>query len=154
MKYEWRENARTRGLDVENVAPVLEHLEQRHGHLTPAIVLREASKPRSPLHGWFVWDDTEAARLYRLDQARELIRSVTVTVVGEDAEELTVRAFVNLGGDASEYESIAAVMREPDKRKILLANARRDMETFRRKYHNLKAVAPVLEAIGAVLEAA
>jgi hypothetical protein len=28
-----------------------------------------------PLHGAFVWDDAEAARLYRLDQARRLINA-------------------------------------------------------------------------------
>lgn len=54
------------------------------GRLTPQAVLEEAESAESPLHGWFEWDDTVAAAAYRLDQARDLIRSVEVTLIVED----------------------------------------------------------------------
>lgn len=50
------------------------------GILTPDAVVEAASDPGSPLHDYFEWDDTEAARKYRLDQARTLIRVVRVDV--------------------------------------------------------------------------
>jgi hypothetical protein len=69
----------------------LRRLEDGHGRLVPEDVVEAAREPSSPLHGYFTWDDTEAAARYRLDQARTLIRSVryerqttthTVRVVG------------------------------------------------------------------------
>src|SRR5512136_653723 len=49
---------------------------QNSGLLTPDIVLKDAQDPTSVLHEEFEWDDAKAAHSYRVDQARELIRSV------------------------------------------------------------------------------
>lgn len=57
----------------------LRTLEQR-GTLTPDAVVADAEKTTSPLHGLFEWDDAVAAREHRLDQARQIIREVLVTV--------------------------------------------------------------------------
>jgi hypothetical protein len=55
-----------------------------NGRLTPDAVVAAAVDPDSPLHSHFVWDDSEAADLYRIDQARTLIRSVRVDLkIGE-----------------------------------------------------------------------
>jgi hypothetical protein len=51
------------------------------GSITPQDVLDDARAPDSPLHGLFQWDDATAAEAHRLDQAREVIRQVRVTVV-------------------------------------------------------------------------
>lgn len=64
------------------------------GRLTPEAVVKEAEDPSSPLHGEFVWDNTEAARLYRLQQARQLIRVVKVEVRVEH-KVLSVPRFVH-----------------------------------------------------------
>lgn len=53
-------------------------LYAKHGRLTPALVVRDAKNPASPMHDVFEWDDGKAARLYREEQARALIRTVTV----------------------------------------------------------------------------
>ncbi len=55
--------------------------EQHHGRLTPEAVVNEARDPASDLHNCFEWDDATAADQHRLNQARELIRGVKVTVV-------------------------------------------------------------------------
>lgn len=73
----------------------LQALYDEHGTLTPALVVEVAADPEHELHARFVWDDTEAARRYRLVQASGLIRSVTIHVDrGEDQEPVRVRAFV------------------------------------------------------------
>jgi hypothetical protein len=54
------------------------------GPLTPDRVIDAAKDPRSPLHTWFTWDIKTAAQAYWREQARELIRSVEVTVLVED----------------------------------------------------------------------
>lgn len=60
----------------------LEHLASS-GRLTPAAVVEDAMNEESPLHSYFEWDDNEAARKYRLTQARRLIRSVEVVIVSD-----------------------------------------------------------------------
>lgn len=66
-----------------DVGSVLDTIEQRHGTLTPAAVVQEASKISHPLHSHFEWDDRKAAHQHRLNQARALIRSVRVVIKSE-----------------------------------------------------------------------
>lgn len=65
----------------------MDALYAKHGdRLTPAVVLREAKRADSPLHSQFEWDDTVAAKKWREEQARVLIR----WVVFEERTETTV----------------------------------------------------------------
>ncbi len=59
------------------------------GKLRPQAVVDAAKDEDSPLHNAFCWDDAEAARLYRLDQARRLIRSFKVVI--EEPKGKTIR---------------------------------------------------------------
>ena len=61
------------------------------GRLTPDSVLRDAQSPKSPLHDQFEWDDSAAAKQWRLSQARELIRSIRVEVTVDTRTVSTVR---------------------------------------------------------------
>lgn len=65
------------------VADALRALENRHGQLSPELVVEAAADPESPLHDHFEWDDEVAGHAYRLDQARALIVSVKYEVVTE-----------------------------------------------------------------------
>jgi hypothetical protein len=56
----------------------LEALQNRYGQLAPEAVVEAARDPASPLHGYFLWDDEAAGHEFRMEQARQLIRSVTV----------------------------------------------------------------------------
>jgi len=69
--------------DPQAVGEELDRIREVSGSLTAEGTVKAAEKPTSPLHDLFVWDNTEAARLYRLVQARTLIRSVTVVVEGK-----------------------------------------------------------------------
>ena len=62
----------------------LKALEDRQGRLLPSAVVQEAADPKSPLHSWFTWDDELAAQKRRLDEARELIRTVRMEVIVEE----------------------------------------------------------------------
>lgn len=54
--------------------------ETNGGRITPAEVVEAAKPEDSVLHPYFTWDDTEAARKCREDEARVLIRSVRVVI--------------------------------------------------------------------------
>lgn len=71
-------------------ARLAEITQQADGVLTPQAVVAEARNRASPLHGWFVWDDTAAAEAYRLIQARALITSVKIVVTTEHSTVQTV----------------------------------------------------------------
>ncbi len=49
--------------------------------LTPEDILDAARPDDSPIHKYFEWDDTEAAHKYRLEQAKYIARSWTITFV-------------------------------------------------------------------------
>lgn len=64
----------------QSVAQRLQELYDKHGSLTPDMVLEDARKKTSPLHGEFEWDTEKAAHRHWIDRARHLIRSVKIEV--------------------------------------------------------------------------
>lgn len=130
------------------VADELEQIRRRHrGIIRPEDVVAFASDPTTALHARFCWDDTKAAELYRIEQARRVIRCV-VTVVDEGRP--PVRAYVSLRQDRADgdsYREIRDVLSVPDLRKMLLAQALREAEAWRQRYERLADLAPIVRAI-------
>lgn len=127
----------------------LEQIRKKSGgKLMASSVVDFARNPTSALHEYFEWDNTRAAELYRLKQAHDLIR-VVVEIHEETQEE--VRAYVSLSTERGEgYRSITSVMSDDDLKAILLADAKRDLDVFRRRYSILKTISemePVFIAI-------
>lgn len=122
------------------------------GVLNADDVVEFARDPETALHSHFDWDDAVAGEAYRREQARRLIR-VYVTVLPNTSEE--VRAFVSLSSDRKSgggYRTIEAVLSDEDLTAVLIDDARRDFERFRRKYETLAAIAPALDALADAIE--
>lgn len=65
----------------EEIKARLEQIRAKAGGvLRPDDVVKDARSKSSPLHDEFEWSDSAAAEKFRLSQARELIRSVTVEI--------------------------------------------------------------------------
>lgn len=47
--------------------------------LTPEAIVKRAANFENPLHKYFEWNDSEAAHLFRLNQARHLVLSIGFT---------------------------------------------------------------------------
>ena len=120
------------------------------GLLRPVDVVREASRPDSPLHNHFTWDDSEAAHQWRLQQARQLIR-VTVEVLPYNEPEYMVRAYVSLVKDRVQdnggYRAMVAVIQSPTERQLLLAQALQELNRLRVKYHQLAELDAIFRGI-------
>jgi len=132
----------------------LEALADRHdGELTAEIVVADAKKASSPLHDWFEWSDTEAARQYRLVQARSLIQRVTVIVRDEVEPERTVRVrrFAHVGGSYRRTEE--ALASEPWRTELLQRMAR-DVALLRERYRVYSNMAGEIAAVDEHLAAA
>ena len=65
----------------------------KEGRLEADAVVRDAEDEDSPLHEVFEWDDKVAAHAYRVEQARSLIRTITIDVTYE-RHVLVVPAYV------------------------------------------------------------
>lgn len=148
MIYQWREGFRLPG-DPNEVGTHLEALRQKQeGFLTAEEILKDAHKKRSPIHPYFEWNDTDAAREYRLSQARYLMRAIVV-VREEGVEAEPHRAFVVVSseGKSDRYTSTRDALSDEDMRNQLLERARNEMLAWRRRYSELVELAEVFQAI-------
>lgn len=100
---------------IEKVRAALVELES-DGRITPDNVVDAARNPKSPLHDQFEWDDSAAAHGFRLEQARRLIRSITVVITHEQSV-LRVPTWVRdpaMGGSEQGYVSVLKLSTEPE----------------------------------------
>ena len=70
---------------------------QNNGVLLVDDVIEAAKDESCVLHGHFEWDDTEAAKSFRREQARSLIRRCKITLVENSSAE--IRVFTSLPSD-------------------------------------------------------
>jgi len=134
----------------------LKGLSKKHGGLLlPEVVVDAARPASSPLHGYFTWDDSEAAQKHRLWEARQLLR-VTVEYITHGGKERSYQVFCSLTSDREEggYRMVAAVMSNAQLRAQLLEDAHEEMRVFQKKYHALTELAEVFEAIRRALKRA
>lgn len=117
----------------------LQAVYDKHGQLTPSLVVQEAKKKTHPLHGRFTWDDTEAAEKWRESQAQELIRSVKIVYreATEKDEARSVRAFHAVRGpNGHVYEPVEKVVEDDFTRKLVLADMEREWKALFRRYEH------------------
>ena len=69
----------------------LQSLETKTGRLYPAKVVNAARDARSPLHGYFTWNNTQAAEKYRITEAQEIIRRVKIEITVDEKKVRVVR---------------------------------------------------------------
>lgn len=137
--------------NAEEVVGALEAIEARDGKLTPEAVLEEAVRRDSPLHDHFEWDDGEAAKRWRLEQARSLIASVRVTII-EGRRRPPYRAFVHVPAEQPHYASSHLAMSNADKRSLILSHALAELRSFQKRYDELFELADIFGAIRRTLE--
>ena len=150
MIYKFKDGFQVAG-DAQEVGETVERLRLQHGgRLTPVDVVEEAAKRRSALNRYFEWDDTAAARKYRLSQAGYLIRAV-VMVAGEDVPPFEpVRAFVCISGSEEQPRSFTHVceaMRDEQVRDQVITRAKTELRAWRKRYADLTAFAEVFGVI-------
>jgi hypothetical protein len=121
------------------IEETLRDIYDQRGELVPEYIVNVASSEEHPLHTCFTWDDTEAARRYRLTQAGNLIRSVKIVVITDD-ETYKVRAYHslrNLSQDRPGYVPDSEVRESPEQRSLLLQAMKRDWNAAKRRYDHV-----------------
>lgn len=129
----------------------LERLETLHGRLVPRVIVDAARDRHSPLHGFFEWNDSVAAEKYRILQATMLVRHVRVVIEAPNMEPREVRAY-HSPYPGQGYIRIERVLSDADMRQQLLAQAREDLEAFKRRYEDLRELDQVFSAIDTMIK--
>lgn len=132
-KYQARKGGPIKDADAQIIGERIEYLMVKNGReITPEEVVEDASMPSSPIHEYFDWDDTTAAKKYRLWQARRILGSVIEVVVVAGKKEAT-RSFFNVRSDEGDkkgksvYVTVDKISKTPSYRLQLLSEAEQKM---------------------------
>lgn len=147
MVYQWKPNSHIK-VDPDVAGAVLERLRTvNNGRLTQAAIVAEAQPKSSPLHDAFEWNDTKAAKQYRLEQASHMIRSIEVVRVVE-GQNKPIRAFVNVVRDEDRsYTSVAHALSDRELRQQVIEQAWRELEAWRNRHAELIEFARIFAEI-------
>lgn len=129
--------------------------ERDGGVLTPSAVINEARDENSPLHNSFTWDDTEAAKKWRVHEAQWLIRSFKIEVESH-GKKLESPVFIGVSTDRENespdnpYRLARDVANDEDLMTTAENDALDQLKALKRRYEYLKRLKDVWDAIDAV----
>ena len=149
VKYSWRPGSRV-SLDADLAGRELERIRKANaGQLTSEAVLERARSANCALHAHFEWDDSAAAEQYRLSQAGDLIRAITIDVTHSNIEPVkTIRAFVSVEREGRRsYTSTVVALSDQELRKQVIEKAWADLEAWRQRHAELVEFARIFTAI-------
>lgn len=122
-----------------------DRIYEKHGEISKRLIVEENRAIGSPLHSCFEWRDDIAAEKYRQEQAGSMIRCLVTTVVQDGKKDpIIVRAVVRTG---KSYEPISVAIKSEEKTAILISDALREVEHFKRKYAAVKELKNVLDSM-------
>jgi hypothetical protein len=158
QEVKWKQHAKTLDVPAELAYKELLKVKKKsNGNLTPNDVVEFAKDPSSVMHSWFTWEDTEAARRYRLIEAGSLIRSIEVVYV--EAPKMERRAFEiqykKKTGDAESrtvYKTAEEAASDPDNHARLIAEAVRTLMAWRKRFAALQELHHLMTAIDSTIE--
>jgi hypothetical protein len=99
----------------QGVTQVVQQIYDRCGEVKASVLVDEARPEESPAHPAFEWRDGVAAEEYRLHQARQLIRRVSVIYEDEPTKLINVPVICSTdAGKEGSYKPTEVVVSEPD----------------------------------------
>lgn len=150
MVFKFAEGSRLRG-NPQAIGEKLHEIRRKRGRLVAGDVVDEAHDKKSPLYGYFEWNDKRAALEYRLVQARHLIRSIVVFEPGGEGDARPVRAFARVTvDDENTYEAIEVVLKDPELRVKVLKEIQVEIARLKQKLAALQGFSDVMSALNQV----
>lgn len=122
----------------------------KSGVITASAVVVRASDKSSSLHSLFEWDDKKASHAWRIEQARQLIKMVTIHIVAGENRTIRAREYVSLPTDRGcdgLFRKTEDVLGHPTRRLELLRLALSELNALKRKYAHLSELASVFSAL-------
>jgi len=157
-KVEWRKGYRASGIDAAKAHAEVEKIRKANGgKLTPEAVVAKAKSPRNVLHKAFEWNDTTAGPLYRLEQARGMIRSFQIVYI-DNGNRAPIRSYEikrekkKDGTSRKVYQTIEDILSDPQSRAELISRLLRELVQMQGKYRAVQELSAVWDAVDRVLE--
>lgn len=153
VEYKAAEGASFGDADAERIALFLNKLYPNGA--TPEEVLDAAQRPDAPpaLKSQFDWNDKSAAKKYRINQARKVLRSINVviTTTGKPIETRAYHAVVPVGEPKKRYMAMQVVWSTPVYANQVLETARVEMESWVHRYQGYQKLAAAVASAKGVL---
>lgn len=155
-KYETANGFRLSDEQAARYGNRITQLSEKKGFITPAIVLEDAKKESSPLHDYFEWDDSEAAKAWRLSQANYLIRAIVVKVIDEERPQIrqffSITPTKEMKTDAPRvYVTLNTVLSDKVKREEVIAYAKRELKGWAERYRQYAEMNEIVTSIDSFL---
>lgn len=150
MIYQW--GSRSHGVDPQVVGETVQKIAGKGGSCSPVELVDTARDDASPLHSLFTWDDEIAAGHWRVFEARNVINSLTVTIVNGDKETI-VPAFISVGHTTATkeagmgYRPFSVVIANPDFLQESIDDAISKLRSIQARYAAIRELAPVWQAL-------
>lgn len=127
----------------------LQRIYDANGYLDTKLVVQAARADDHPLHSRFEWNDEAAGELYRAEQARKLISSVTIVYQQADTnhDERRVRAFQAVRTERGHvFEPTEKIAEDPFLRRLVLNEMERDYRALQVRYGHFREFSELLAA--------
>ena len=141
MQAEWK----IKGIYKADAQKVADEIGE--GKVTRQAVLEKARDENSELHKCFEWDDGVASEKSRLQQARAIV--VNLVYAPKAKEEEPVRCF-QITTERCTYQPTKQFLVQENEYQSLLARAKAELESFKRKYATLTELESVFEAMESI----
>lgn len=135
--YSW---SRAFGVPAQVVGEFFYKLPER----TPEALIKASKRQDAPTHSLFEWDDSAAAREFRLVQARVIVSSLQVEIIDARGKAETVRAYIGAstrGTYAATLEATQDEITEEEQRCLV------QMRAFKQRWKSLQLAKDVIQAI-------
>lgn len=150
MVYKWERDFYK--VSAQEAGEHIEKLQAKHGdEYLPKVILDDSRPYDALLHSCFEWRDDVAAEKYRLDQARGIVRNLTIVYEddrGGVPQTVEVRAYVstNEKNSRADYKPVLVAMQNDVMKHQVLKNAVEEVRQVEKKYANLLTLSEILEA--------
>lgn len=143
MIYKWR--TYNQKVPAQIVGEHIEQLSAEYETITPQLLVDNARPEGAVMHPLYEWDDSIAAEKYRVQQSTHIMSELVIVHVEEtdvdedDKKPVMVRAFHSVSNhrETANYQPIAKIIENEEMESQVLQNARKDLESFQRKYQGL-----------------
>ena len=137
--------------DPQKIGEYIEGVEEKEGKIDPKRLVELAKDRENIMHEMFLWDDSLAAQKFREHEARKILGNLKVTIIEAKVDQ--VRAFVNIRDNGnSTYKSMEIVMNTPKDLDYVISQAKRELQSFTKKYAKYKKLKGVVDKIQLVIE--
>ena len=129
----------------------LDNIEQKEGFITPAIIVKKSKAKKSVLHDYFEWDNSAAGTQWRLQQARNLMNHIEVTIISNDKPSETIKFLHNIRivpeSKDREYISVSSVVQSADYHSQVIDKALVEVKAWKKRYKQYSELTKIFDAI-------